>query len=112
MFAADMIVSKEAGFFDPILNDFLHPRAKGNFPKGHGRSPTWQIPLDFQADLFSRESHLFQDHQGYSVGLTEYGQDKVLGPEVVVLVTLCLFPSEDDDLPALIRKSFEHPASF
>jgi len=23
-----------------------------------------------------------------------------------------LFPREDDDLPALIRKSFEHPASF
>jgi hypothetical protein len=36
----------------------------------------------------------------------------MLGSEVVVLMTLSLFPREDDDLPALIRKSFEHPASF
>jgi hypothetical protein len=27
-------------------------------------------------------------------------------------MTLSLFPCEDDDLPTLIRKSFEHPASL
>jgi hypothetical protein len=27
-------------------------------------------------------------------------------------MTLSLFPCEDDDLPTLVRESFEHPASF
>jgi hypothetical protein len=107
-----MIVSKETGFFNPIFNDLLDPRAEGDLSKGHGGSATGQIPFNFQTDLFGRESHLFQDHQGNPVGFSENGQDEMLGSEVVVLMTLCLFPRENDDLPALIRKSFEHPASF
>jgi hypothetical protein len=61
---------------------------------------------------FRSMSHLFQDHQGNPVGFAENGQDEMLGSEVVVLMTLSLFPRENDDFPALIRKSFEHPASF
>jgi hypothetical protein len=36
----------------------------------------------------------------------------MLGPKVIVLMTLSLFPCEDDDLPTLVRESLEHPASF
>ena len=36
----------------------------------------------------------------------------MLGSEIVVLMTLSLFPRQDDDLPTLIRESLEHPASF
>jgi hypothetical protein len=36
----------------------------------------------------------------------------VLCSEIVILMTLGLFPREDDDLPTLVRESFEHPASF
>src|SRR6266513_5409532 len=107
-----MIVSKETGFFDPVFDDLLHPRAEWNLTKGHRGPPAGQIPFNFQTDLFRRESHFFQDHQGNPVGFTENGQDQMLGSEVIVLMTLSLFPCEDDDLPTFIRKSFEHPASF
>jgi hypothetical protein len=36
----------------------------------------------------------------------------VLGSEVVVLVTLGFLSRQDDDLPTLVRESFEHPASL
>jgi hypothetical protein len=112
MFTADMIVSKESGFFDPVFDDLLDPRAERDLTKGHGGTPAGQIPFNFQTDLFGRESHLFQDHQGNPVGFPENGQDEMLGSEVIVLMTLSLFPCEDDDLPTLVRESFEHPASF
>src|SRR2546427_6113495 len=107
-----MIVSKESGFFDPVFDDLLDPRAERDLTKGHGGTPAGQIPFNFQTDLFGRKSHLFQDHQGNPVGFTENGQDEMLGSEVVVLMTLSLFPCEDDDLPTLVRESLEHPASF
>src|SRR2546423_14723811 len=112
MLTADMIVTKETGFFNSIFDDFLDPRAERDLTKGQGGGPAGQIPFNFQTDLFGRESHFFQDHQGNPIGFTENGQDEMLGSEVIVLVTLSLFPCEDDDLPALIRESFEHPASF
>src|SRR5688572_8020710 len=112
MLAADMIVSKETGFFDSVFDDLFDSRAEWDLTKCHGGSSAGQIPFNFQTDLLGRESHLFQDHQGNPIGFTENGQDEMLGSEVVVLMTLSLFPCEDDDLPALIRKSFEHPASF
>jgi hypothetical protein len=36
----------------------------------------------------------------------------VLGSEVVVLVTLGFLARQDDDLPTLVRESFEHPTSL
>src|SRR5215210_1537487 len=106
MLAADMVMSEKTGFFDPVFNDFLDPRTERYFTKGHGGTPPGQIPFNFQSDLFGRESHLFQNHQGNSVGFTEDGQDEMLGSEVVILMTFSLFPCEDDDLSAFIRKSF------
>ena len=112
MFAADMVVPEKAGFFDSVFDDFLDPWAEGDFPKGHGGPPAGQIPLDLQTDLLGGEPHLFQDHQGNPIGLTENGQDEMLGSEIVVLMTLGLFPREDDDLATFVRESFEHPASL
>src|SRR5262245_13205949 len=112
MLATNVVVSKQTGFFDPVFDHLLNPRAERDLTKSHGGPSAGQIPFNLQTDLFGRESHLLQDHQGYSVGFTEDGQYEMLSSEVVVLMTLSLFPCEDDDLPALIRKSFEHPASF
>src|SRR6185436_6492519 len=36
----------------------------------------------------------------------------MLRPQIVVLVALGFLARQDDDLPALIRESFEPPASF
>ena len=36
----------------------------------------------------------------------------MLRPQIVILVALGFLARQDDDLPALIRESFEHPASF
>ena len=112
MFAPDMIVAEKTGFFDPVFDHLLDPGAEGNFAKGHRGAAAGQVPLDFQSDLLGRESHLFQNHQGDAVGFAKDGQDEMLGPEVVVLMTLGLLSREDDDLPTLVRESFEHPASL
>src|SRR3990172_7288823 len=112
MFAADMVVTQKASFLYPIFNDFLHARAERDFTERHRGSSTRQIALDFQADLLCREPHLFQNHEGDAIGFTEYRQDEVLGPEVIVLVPLGFLTCEDDDLSTFIRESFEHPASF
>jgi hypothetical protein len=36
----------------------------------------------------------------------------MLRAQIVILVAFGFLARQDDDLPALIRESFEHPASF
>jgi len=107
-----MVVAKQTGFFDPVFDYFFHAGAERNFPKGHRGTAAGQIPFDFQTDLFCRKPHFFQNHEGDAVGLTQDGQDQVLRPEIIVLVPLGFFTREDNDLPTLVRESFEHPASL
>ncbi len=112
MFAADVVMTEQPGFFNPVLDDFLDPRAERNFPEGHRCAPAREIPLDFESNLLGGEPHFLEDHQRNPIRLAKDGQHQVLGAQVIVLMALGFFTCQDDDLATLVREPFEHPASL
>ena len=91
MFAPDVIVAQQPGFFDPVLNHFFHARAEGNFTKGHGGAAPRQITLDFEPNLLRGQPHLLNDHECDAVRFAENGEDQVLRSQIIILVTFSLF---------------------
>jgi hypothetical protein len=73
MLAANMVVAKEARFLHAILDDLFDSRAEGNLAESHRGAAPGEIALDFQADLFGGQPHLFEDHQGDAVGFAKDG---------------------------------------
>ena len=67
MFAPDMVVSQQPGFLDTILYYFFHSGTKWDFPEGDRCPASGQISFYLKTDLFRRETHFFDDHQGYAV---------------------------------------------
>jgi len=112
MFAADVVMPEQSGFFNPVLDNFLDPRAEWNFPEGHRRAPARKIALDLETNLLGGEAHFFEDHQRNPIRLAKDGQHQVLGAQVIVLMALGFFTCQDDDLATLVREPFEHPASL
>src|SRR5690606_29384606 len=112
MLAADMVVSEQPGFLHRVFDDLLHPRAEGNLAEGHRRPAARQVALDLEAHLLRGQTHLLQNHESDAVRFTEDSEDEMFRAQIIVLVALSLFPSQDDDLPAFVRESFEHPSSL
>ena len=111
MLSTDMVVSEKTGFFHRVFDDLLHPRAEWNLAERHCRAAAREITFDFKSDLLRGQPHLLNDHEGDPVALPEDGENQMFRPQVVILVAFGLFPGQDDDFPAFIRESFEHPIS-
>ena len=73
VFAPDVVVSQQSGFFNAVFDDFFDAWTEGNFPEGDGRPATGQTAFHLQTNLFGRQPHLLDDHEGNAIGFTENG---------------------------------------
>ncbi len=108
VFAADIIMAEEPGFFNGVFKDFFCAGSEGDVAEGEGVAARGQVSFDLHADLVDIDAHLAEHGDRDAVFFAERSEKNVLRAQVIVLEPLGLFPGVDDYFSSSFCEFFEH----
>src|SRR5262245_30757276 len=108
MLGADVVVAHQTSFFDRKFEHLFSFRGEGDFPHHQGVEATWEVALNFLLELLEIDTQLLQDGDGDAATVLQYSQQDMLGPEILMMIALGLFPRQDNDPSRSLRESLEH----
>src|SRR3954447_14421960 len=106
MLSSNVVVVETACLIDGELDDFLCPWGETDLTHHHGLAAA-NDELDSGTHLGELHAHVAEHARCHPISLANEAQEKVFGPDVVVVETLGLFLSQREHLPGALCELIE-----